>query len=207
MQAPETLAPHPTSGRLALVFVVICAILPIAASVYLYATDWRPTATVNHGELIRPARPLQEQVVQTLDGKSVNVLAELQRDWSMIYFSAAPCDETCMSNLFRMRQTHIAQGKDSERVQTVVVMTDDADAAALKSQLADYPQLQVWLADQAAITQFAHELGVEQTRLLQQHSIYLVDPMGNAFMRYAPDVNPAGLRKDLARLLNFSGAG
>jgi cytochrome oxidase Cu insertion factor (SCO1/SenC/PrrC family) len=207
MQANETLSTPSNRSRLTLIFVVICAILPIAASVYLFVTDWRPSTTVNHGELITPARPVTDQALQNLDGEPVSVLDKLQRNWTMIYFGSSACDEACMSNLFRMRQTHIAQGRDSERVQTVFVVADDMVLPTLKSRLADYAQMQVWLADEAAMSKFANDFGMGQTQLLQQQHIYLVDPMGNLFMRYAPDVDPAGLRKDLGRVLTFSGAG
>jgi hypothetical protein len=37
--------------------------------------------------------------------------------------------------------------------------------------------------------------------------VFLVDPLGNLMMQYAPDTEMAAIRKDLARLLNLSGIG
>ena len=45
-------------------------LLPLALAFWVYyGTDWRPVQTVNHGELIHPARPLPVYV--GLDRKSV----------------------------------------------------------------------------------------------------------------------------------------
>lgn len=206
MQNNETVKAASSSSKWVPSLVLLFAILPVTASVYLYATDWRPAATVNHGELIRPARPIADKTLQALDGTPVQ-FSELHGKWTMLYFGDSVCDKDCMSNLFRMRQTHIAQGKDSDRVQTVFIVADTAAVETLQPRLTDYPQMRVLLADEAAMAGFAADSGIEQKALLQQNSIYLVDPMGNLMMRYASEIDPAGLRKDLVRLLKYSGAG
>jgi len=37
--------------------------------------------------------------------------------------------------------------------------------------------------------------------------IYVIDPLGNLVLRYARDADPAGIIKDLARLLKISRIG
>jgi hypothetical protein len=37
--------------------------------------------------------------------------------------------------------------------------------------------------------------------------VYLIDPIGNLVLSYAPDADPTGMRKDLARLLRLSQVG
>jgi hypothetical protein len=37
--------------------------------------------------------------------------------------------------------------------------------------------------------------------------IYLIDPLGNLVLRYAPGADPSGIRRDLARLLRLSQIG
>jgi hypothetical protein len=37
--------------------------------------------------------------------------------------------------------------------------------------------------------------------------VYLIDPIGNLVLSYAPDADPSGMRKDLARLLRLSQVG
>ena len=206
MQAdPVSSASRPTS-KLVPTFVLIVAFLPIVASVLLYVSGWRPTSTVNHGELITPALPLADHALHDVDGKVAN-LSDLRGQWVMLYVDAADCPATCTDNLYRMRQTYIAQGKERERIERVFITTDGGATPALKAQLADYSGMQIWAADATALSAIANDFGIDAGQLVQQHNIYLIDPMGNYFMRYSPTIDPAGLRKDLERLLKYSAAG
>ena len=206
MQAdPVFSASRPTS-KLVPTFVLIVAFLPIVASVLLYVSGWRPTSTVNHGELITPALPLADHALHDVDGKVAN-LSDLRGQWVMLYVDAADCPATCTDNLYRMRQTYIAQGKERERIERVFITTDGGATPALKAQLADYAGMQIWAADATALSAIANDFGIDAGQLVQQHNIYLIDPMGNYFMRYSPTIDPAGLRKDLERLLKYSAAG
>jgi cytochrome oxidase Cu insertion factor (SCO1/SenC/PrrC family) len=206
MQAdPVSSASRPTS-KLVPTFVLIVAFLPIVASVLLYVSGWRPTSTVNHGELITPALPLADHALHDVDGKVAN-LSDLRGQWVMLYVDAADCPATCTDNLYRMRQTYIAQGKERERIERVFITTDGGATPALKAQLADYAGMQIWAADATALSAIANDFGIDAGQLVQQHNIYLIDPMGNYFMRYSPTIDPAGLRKDLERLLKYSAAG
>lgn len=185
--------------------VLIVAILPVAASISLYVSGWRPSATVNHGDLIAPARKLTDTPMLDIDGKTAH-FSDLHGKWGMLYFGSSACPEGCMQNLFRMRQIYIAQGKDSERVERVFI-TNDGAPSTLKGKLADYAGMHIWTADGAALPVIASDFGTDATQLMQQHNIYLIDPMGNLIMRFAPNLDPAGMRKDLERLLKYSGAG
>lgn len=201
---------EPTVGRASSskwvpALVLIVAILPVAASISLYVSGWRPSATVNHGDLIAPPHKLTDTPMQDIDGKTVH-FGDLHGKWGMLYFGSSACPEECMRNLFRMRQIYIAQGKDSERVERAFI-TNDGAPSTLKGKLADYTGMHIWTADAAALPMIASNFGTDATQLMQQHNIYLIDPMGNLIMRFAPDLDPAGMRKDLERLLKYSGAG
>jgi len=182
------------------------AVVPMAAAVLMYASNWRPKATVNVGELIVPVRPIADHVLQTLDGKTMS-LSKLHGKWTMLYFDSSFCTEACIKSLYLMRQTHIAQGKESGRVQRVFVVTDTVAAPALTSQLAEYPGMHVLTGDEKSLAELARNFGITEGQLAQQHNVYLIDPQGNLMMRYAPGVDPAGIRKDLKRLLEYSWTG
>ena len=195
----------PKTSKLVPTLVLLVAILPVVASFTLYLTGWRPSSTVNHGELIKPARALADNPMQDMDGKAAH-FSDLHGKWALVYFDTSACPQECTQNLFRMRQIHIAQGKDSERVTRAFITTDPAPAT-LKAELADYEGMHVWSAEKNALEKIAANFGNSATQLLQQHDTYLIDPMGNVIMRYAPETDPAGMRKDLERLLKYSGAG
>lgn len=198
-------AAAPKTSKLVPALVLLVAILPVAASFTLYLTGWRPSSTVNHGELIKPVRTLADNPMQDIEGKAAH-FGDLHGKWALVYFDTAACPQECMQNLFRMRQIHIAQGKDSDRV-TRAFITTDAAPATLKAKLSDYEGMHIWSADTGVLSKIAADFGNSATGLAQQHDIYLIDPMGNLIMRYAPETDPAGMRKDLERLLKYSGAG
>jgi cytochrome oxidase Cu insertion factor (SCO1/SenC/PrrC family) len=188
------------------IIVLLVGILPLVASFTLYFSDWRPSSTVNHGELIKPVKQVADHALRDVDGNPVK-FGDLRGQWLMLYFDAAACPQTCIDNLYRMRQTHIAQGKERDRVERLFVVTEGEATPELASRLADYAGMHIWSAEPATLEAIAVDFGEAPEPLAHQRNIYLIDPMGNLFMRYKPDVDPAGLRKDLERLLKYSGAG
>jgi hypothetical protein len=60
----------------------------------------------------------------------------------------------------------------------------------------------------ATIEKLAREFVSSQGSALEVPGrVYLVDPIGNLVLSYAPDADPSGMRKDLARLLRLSQVG
>ena len=206
MQA-ETATPNPRArSNLVPIIVLLVGILPLAASFTLYFSDWRPSSTVNHGELIKPVKQVTDHAMRDAEGNTVK-FSDLRGKWVMLYFDAAACPQSCIDNLYRMRQIHIAQGRERDRVERLFITTEGGATPALKSRLVDYAGMHIWGTDPTTLDAVAADFGKTPEQLAQQRNIYLIDPMGNLFMRYAPDVDPAGLRKDIERLLKYSGAG
>lgn len=206
MQADTAPPVSRTGSKLVPAFVLIVAILPIAASFLLYLSDWRPSATVNHGQLVTPPRPVGNYVLHDANGKPAK-LGDLHGKWIMLYADSVSCPAACIEKLYLMRQTHTAQGKERERVERVFIVAEGSATPELEARLADYPGMHLWTADAASLSAMAANFDMAPQELAQQRNLYLIDPMGNFFMRYAPDLDPAGLRKDLERLLKYSGAG
>lgn len=191
------------SNRQNLLLVLAVFALPVVVATLMYVTGWKPSATGNHGELIQPARFIEEISMQSIDGKPVK-FSELHGKWTMVYFDTSVCPDDCMKQLFNMRQTHIAQGKDQERVQRLFILNDAQAVNTLKSKLADYPDMLVWTGEKSVLTRLYQDFGIESKKTTEQGSIYLLDPMGNLMMRYSSGIDPAGMRKDLVRLLKYS---
>ncbi len=191
------------SNRRKLVMVLVVFSLPVVAATLMYLSGWKPAATVNHGELIQPVRLIEDRTMQALDGKAVK-FSELHGKWTMVYFDSASCAEECMKQLYVMRQTHISQGKDQERVQRVFILTDDKAIDNLAAKLSDYAGMQVWKGDKTVLSKLALEFGMESEAVTAGRAIYLIDPQGNLMMRYVAGIDPAGIRKDLVRLLKYS---
>lgn len=206
MREDEPAGTASARNRGVLVLLILLFVLPVVAATLLYLAGWRPATSGNHGELIRPARQIEDLSLQTLDGQPAH-FGELRGKWTMAYFGASSCPEACMKSLYAMRQVHTAQGKESGRVQRVFILADTNALAELNTKLADYPGMRVWTGEKKVLAELARSFGIREGLAAEQSGIYLVDPLGNLIMRYAPGADPAGMLKDMTRLLKYSWVG
>ncbi len=181
--------------------------LPVIAAWALYLSGWRPSATGNHGELVQPARPIEDAALVTLDGKPLR-FSGLRGKWTLIAFSAAECLKPCEQNLYKMRQVIAAQGEHADRAQGVLVVTDRRALDLLRYTIRDYPGTRVIVGPPEAVEALARQFTLPAGSPLDNlNRIYLVDPLGNFMMSYLADADGNGIRKDLARLLRVSRIG
>jgi cytochrome oxidase Cu insertion factor (SCO1/SenC/PrrC family) len=195
-------------ARSTLLLVVALFLAPILIATYLHISGWRPEGrSLQHGDLLQPARPIADTELQMSDGTSFR-LSTLRGRWVMVYFGRLPCNEICRNNLYKMQQVRLAQGRDATRVQRLFVQLGAAEAGALGKIASDYQGIMAVHGTDAAIRKLADEFAVSQgTPLDGIDRVYFVDPHGNLVMSYAPDADPSGMRKDLAQLLKYSQIG
>jgi hypothetical protein len=106
-----------------------------------------------------------------------------------------------------MQQVRLAQGRDAPRVERVMIVAA-AGAGALREFSQQYPGLIAVSGTRATLQTLAREFVSSQgTALDVSGRVYLIDPIGNLVLSYAPDADPTGMRKDLARLLRLSQVG
>lgn len=190
--------------RLTLLFIIACFAVPLATA-WLLVGRWQPSSSVQHGELLNPARPLVNLRLVTLDGQSLDSAA-LKGHWVMIYLgSALQCASPCQTALYDMRQVRLALGKEMMRVKTLVLL-DGLPEAPLRQWLAtEHTAMMVGVAD--AITRSELDSVFIRSPETAKEWIYLLDPLGNLLMRYPVAVEPRGMLKDLQRLLRLSKIG
>jgi len=205
-KADNAAVPTPR-GRRTLVLVTLLFLLPVVAATTLYYSGWKPEGnSLQHGELLQPARPVGDAELVRADGAPYR-LSTLRGKWAYIYFTTLPCTEVCRSNLYKMQQVRLAQGRDVTRVERVIIVAETS--AALLSELASQnPGLIALNATRTMHQSLAREFVSSQgTALDVPGRVYLMDPIGNLVMSYAPDADPSGMRKDLVRLLRLSQVG
>lgn len=203
MPTPEQIAADPVArtrvGRWKMILVLLICAAPVAASYFTYYVV-RPEGRRNHGDLIDPQRPLPDLVGITFDGGSVN-LRTLKDQWLLISVSGGACDAACANHLYFQRQLREGLGKNKDRLDRVWLVDDAAPvASALRPALRDATVIRVsrdalaqWLVPQAG-------------QQLEDH-LYVVDPMGNWMMRFAPGVDLISapkIKKDLEHLMRGS---
>lgn len=153
------------------------------------------------------ARPVADAALVLLDGKPMR-FSELRGKWTLVTFSAAECLSPCERNLVKMRQVIAAQGKEAERVQSMLIVKDAKTRDWLNYAIKDYPGMRAVIGPPEAFDALAREFALPAGSPLDNlNRIYLVDPLGNFMMSYPADADPTGMRKDLARLLRISQIG
>jgi len=194
-------------GRRQLLGLAALFFVPLAVAFWMYygPTGWRPAGDTSKGDLIEPARPLATIALPTADGGQTG--AEFLRGkWSMVYVGDGLCDERCRKALYLTRQSRIALNKDMDRVQRVFLVTGRCCDRGFLAE--EHPDLVVARVDDAAsaalLEPFPTYGGVP---LADAGRIYLVDPLGNLMMSYAPGAPDKALLTDVKKLLRLSHIG
>lgn len=194
-------------GRRTLILIAALFLLPVVSATWLYVSGWRPEGkSLQHGELVQPARPVGDAELTRADGTRYRFSA-LRGKWALVTFSPWPCADLCRSNLYKMQQVRLAQGRDAPRVERVLIVSD-GETAALRTLAEQYPGMIALSGVRTTLDSLAREFVSSQgTASNVPGRVYLVDPIGNLVLSYAPDADPSGMRKDLARLLRLSQVG
>ena len=191
--------------RRLLIGLALLFIAPLALAFYLYYGHgtWHPGGRVNVGQLIEPPRPLPPLALP-LAGSGSTEPNFLKGKWTFLYVGSGPCAEDCRARLYDTRQVRLALDRDMNRVQRVFIADGDCcDAQFLQA----HPGLITIRADVAAAPLLALLPGRDTGSTAGAQPVYLIDPLGNLMMSYAPDVKPKGMLQDLKRLLRLSSIG
>ena len=194
---------HRRQRRL-LVGIGLLFFAPLALSFYLYyGLHWHSGGRVNAGELIEPARPLPAVALPLASGGSSTDAQFLKGKWTFLYVQRGPCDDECRRHLYDTRQVRLALDREINRVQRVFIADGDCcDWAELKAAHPDLIVIRSSDADEPLLALLPGRFGA-----ISSHRVYLIDPLGNAMMFYAPDAKPKGMLEDMKRLLRLSSIG
>ena len=185
--------------------LVILFATPFVIAMYMYKSGWRPASTMNHGTLVQPPRPAPELKMSLRAGGQFDQHG-FEKLWNLVVAVDGECNETCLKNLYAIRQIQIAQGKNESRVRRVLVHT--GNNAGLEKIAVSYPKLVILQADTGAFeTLRSWFASKKEPGKLDGSRVYMVDPLGNYMMYYLPGYDPTGMRKDMVRLLKVSHIG
>ncbi len=206
---------HDRRQRRILIGLALMFFAPLGLSFYLYyGKSWRPGGRVNAGELIAPPRPLPSLALPlagttagtgTSTGTSTSETNPqfLKGKWTLLYLQHGRCDDECRRHLYDTRQVRLALDRDMNRVQRVFI--GDGDCCDVEELKAAHPDLIVIRASAADEPLLA--LLPNREAAVNAHRVYLIDPLGNAMMFYAPGVKSKGMLDDMKRLLRLSSIG
>ena len=194
---------HDRRQRRILIGVALMFFAPLGLSFYLYyGKDWHPGGRVNAGELIEPARPLPSPALPLLGMGETNPQF-LKGKWTLLYLQHGRCDDECRRHLYDTRQVRLALDREMNRVQRVFIGDGDCcDLQALKAAHPDLIAIRASPADEPLLALLPKVAGAVNT-----HRVYLIDPLGNVMMFYAPEAKSKGMLDDMKRLLRLSSIG
>lgn len=185
-------------GRLQFMLVAALFLGPLVVAMVLYYSDldWRPSGYSNHGELLLPV----ENVIDPLANEAT--ATAVRGSWSLVYVSAEDCDidSVCRERLYAARQIRLMLGKNMDRLQRVFLHSgQELDAAYLAAEQSGL----VLVMDKA----LADALLASRPNASTAGGFYLLDPLGNLVIYFAPDINPRDVVSDIKHLLSLSHIG
>ncbi len=206
---------HDRRQRRLLIGLALMFFAPLGVAFYLYYGHgaWHPGGRVNTGDLIAPPRPLPSLALP-LQSSGDTDADFLRHKWTLLYVQQGPCAERCRSRLYATRQVRLALDRDMDRVQRVfiadggccdfqVLREQHPDVIAVRMTPAAAPLLAL-LPRRGAGNGNGNGNGANDATA---ERIYLIDPLGNLMMSYAPDAKPKGMLEDMKRLLRLSQIG
>jgi len=179
-----------TRNRLLLVLIFVIFLGSAVAAVTLRLAGWQPQGRSHHGELIDPPGDLRQIAPPLADGSGGYPWEPGERIWRLVLAPPAGCTAACVSLSADLDKVWQLQGRQADHVH--ILWMGEVPEGALRNSawrvLADSPALR------AGLPRVDDPAGVP---------LYIIDPNGFVMMRYAPGVDPAHLREDLAKLLKL----
>jgi cytochrome oxidase Cu insertion factor (SCO1/SenC/PrrC family) len=198
-EQPENILRH----RIKFVALIAVFLSPfIAGWMALYVFDIKPPSG-NYGSLVSPVKKLNWPPLETIDGHRQQ--DGFGRKWTLLLFAGDSCAELCRSNLFYMRQLRTLLGRDTLRLQNVLI-TAQPLSEETKIYLREFPNLKVVqdYRDKAFYRQFYLEGHGE---VGATPKLYLVDPDQNLMMHYPAEHDQNGVLDDIKKLMKLSRIG
>lgn len=199
-----------TKNRKTLLLLFVMFITPVALAYAAYFGNWFSAADGAQGELIPVEAITDIEDYDFLNGKQQLFTGKEFETlyWWVIPLDSNTCNQDCTNlNLHTVNQTYLGLGKESTRINQLVVVEANSqiDTGAFPKAVSQFSHIGVKSRDK---THSGKNLD------LPANYIYLVDPLGNIFMRYplvkdelnAP-MTSAKLRKDILHLFKYSRLG
>jgi hypothetical protein len=194
--------PQSKRSMLSLWILIAMFALPMVAALFFYYNpQYLPAGRSNRGELIHPPRPVASLEFRTPDQASFR-LEELGANWTMVAVADGACGQPCRDQLHDFQQIRLALAENRYRVGRLLILTEPTPGGA-DGVATDYPDTRVVTAEGAQLAALQQNFG-DGTPDSIRDIRFLVDPMGNVMMRYAPQAPANDLLQDLEKLFKAS---
>ena len=183
--APNTL-PSQWRSRLVLLLIATLFLGSFFIAAILRFSGWQPQGHRNYGEMLQPPVNLATHALLRTDGSAFDWQPERNR-WRFLVVAPADCAQACARTLDTLHRLWVGQGRKADQLEVLWF-----------GPLPAGPRFRA-LVPMRADAEMAAQLP-EATRA-DAMPVYLVDPGGYLVLHYRPGFDPAGVRKDLGKLL------
>ncbi len=197
-------------NRKTLVLLMVMFITPVLLAYTAYFGNWFSGPGAAQGELIESSQvtDIEDYAIYKTNGEKITGKEFETLYWWILPIQSERCDQDCVNlNLMTVHQTYIGLGKEALRINKLVIFEKDyeLDAGNFRSSTSEFSSVGI-----KAIDKTHSGKGLD----LPANYIYLVDPLGNIFMKYpfvkdekdAPMMS-GKLRKDILHLFKYSRLG
>lgn len=187
-----------------LIAILVVTVLPIIAAYVAYFTGIGvPQEQVNEGELLVPAKNLQDLLPQA---QGTLPSFENNYQWRLLIPITEECNEACQQNLYTTRQVHVRLGEKADRVERYAVNIGGSRGEEFLESIAkQHPLLKHFSVEEEQWQQWLQGTNAPADVDAQPYYI-LVDQVGFAMMIYNVQHEGNQLLKDIKRVLRYSPA-
>ncbi|MDX1281438.1 hypothetical protein [Shewanella colwelliana] len=175
------------NGAKPLIILLLVFVLPVIVAKLVLSMNLYHGGATNTGELLTP----------DTNYASLRMDNPWPQHWQVIYLLPKHCDDRCLDRLYILQQSHIALGRDQDRIKPIVLLQPDSDLTALSNFNFDTAQANNAIA-----------------AMLTNQALIIVDPLGALVMRYPEVANKdaqilqgKAMVTDLRKLLKLSRVG
>lgn len=197
-------------NRITMVALFVVFIAPVLIAYSAYFNGWFDAASKNRGELLSGENLLDIEDFEFIrsNGKQISGKEFETLYWWVLPVNPKQCDEECIKlNAYTLNQTYVGLGKETKKVQPLLVLPNGHQVDVNEFPVA---HSEFTATGVKALAETRSGLNKD----LPANFIYLVDPLGNIFMRYplvtneqqAP-ITSKDLREDIKRLFKYSRLG
>ena len=147
--------------RLLLILLAVF-VLPVLLAKFALEFEWFNKGATNKGQLLEPA----------LDFTSLNVTDS--NKWRIVYVLPNHCDVQCENALFSLNQIHTALGKEMDRVDAVVVWTQNSDGQKV-ANLGEQKLIKLLMVDDQNVNNVFKDVSTD--------GIFITDTLDNVILR------------------------
>lgn len=176
-----------------LILLLVVFGLPVILAKLALDNNWFNKAATNRGELLDPILNFSE-----IDKRQ-------SHKWRVMYVLPSNCLQTCENALYSLSQIWVATGKESDRVEPVVVVTESSNAEKIQ-QLDGHEIINTLTTDDQTVNKVFKDASTD--------GIFLIDTLDNVILRYPLNIEKQqavmqsrDILADIRKLLKLSRIG